>query len=74
LIFGLFIGLAGLTSVGAAIRTDAGAAKAIEDQMYKARVDGRMIKPDEHKRTEGRHSNAERGPEPIIPQAVAGGQ
>ncbi len=57
-VFGVLLGLAGLSSLVAVTRTDSASAKEIEDQMYKVRVDGRMIKPDEHKRTDG-HNSAE---------------
>jgi succinate dehydrogenase / fumarate reductase cytochrome b subunit len=74
--FGILLGLVGLTATGAATRTDPAAAKATEDQMYKVRVEGLMIKPNEHKRTDGRRhghsSEASPGPTLIIPQAVTG--
>jgi succinate dehydrogenase / fumarate reductase, cytochrome b subunit len=72
--FGVLIGLAGLTALGAANRTDPVAAKATEDQMYNVRVEGRMIKPDEHKRTDGRHGHQQAGPEPIVQRSVNGEQ
>jgi succinate dehydrogenase / fumarate reductase cytochrome b subunit len=72
--FGVFIGLAGLSALGAANGTDVVSAKAIEDQMYKVRVEGRMIKPNEHKRTDGRRSHHQEGPEPIVQQSVNEGQ
>lgn len=53
--FGVLIGLAGLSSLAAVIKTDPVAAKDIEDQMYKVRVEGRMVKPDPHKTTDGHH-------------------
>ena len=56
--FGVIIGLAGLRSLAAVIKTDPVAAKEVEDKMYKVRVEGRMIKPDAHKTTDG-HSNHE---------------
>jgi succinate dehydrogenase / fumarate reductase cytochrome b subunit len=55
-VFGVLLGLAGLSSLVAVTRTDSASAKAIEDQMYKVRVEGRMIKPNEHKRTGGHDS------------------
>jgi succinate dehydrogenase / fumarate reductase cytochrome b subunit len=72
--FGVFIGLAGLTALGAANRTDAVSAKVTEDKMYQVREEGRMIKPDEHKRTDGRRSHRQAGPEPITHSSVNGGQ
>jgi parvulin-like peptidyl-prolyl isomerase len=53
--FGVLIGLAGLSSLAAVIKTDPVAAKEMEDQMYKVRVEGRMVKPDPHKTTDGHH-------------------
>jgi hypothetical protein len=44
--------------LAAVIKTDPVAAKEVEDKMYKVRVEGRMIKPDSHKTTDG-HSNHE---------------
>ena len=55
--FGVIIGLAGLSSLAAVIKTDPVAAKEVEDKMYKVRVEGRMIKPDAHKTTDGRSSH-----------------
>jgi succinate dehydrogenase / fumarate reductase cytochrome b subunit len=72
LAFGVLLGLAGLSSLVAVKQTDAAAAKVIEDQMYRARVEGRMVKPDEHKRTDGHSSPKQLGPEPIVPQASTG--
>jgi succinate dehydrogenase / fumarate reductase cytochrome b subunit len=72
--FGVLIGLAGLTALGAANRTDAVAAKTEEDKMYKVRVEGRMIKPDEHKRTDGRHGQSQKGPEPIVQRTLGGAE
>jgi len=57
-IFGVLLGLAGLSSLAAVSRTDPATAKAIEDQMYKVRVDGHMIQPNEHKRSDGHHSGS----------------
>jgi len=54
-VFGVLLGLAGLSSLAAVSRTDPATAKAIEDQMYKVRVDGHMIQPNEHKRSDGHH-------------------
>lgn len=68
-VFGILISMAGLSSLVAVKQTDAAAAKQIEDKMYNARVDGRMIQPDEHKRTDGHSFEQPVGPEPIIPQA-----
>jgi hypothetical protein len=45
--------------------TDSKAAKVIEDEMYKVRVDGHMINPDDHKRTDGHQHDEERKPEPV---------
>jgi len=71
--FCVLLSCAGLSSVVAVTRTDAAAAKEIEDQMYNVRVQGRMIQPDDHKRT-GNHTHEHpKGPEPIIPQANAAG-
>ncbi len=55
--FGVLLGLAGLSSLVAVTQTDATAAKVIEDKMYKVREEGRMIRPDDHKRTDG-HEHA----------------
>ena len=55
-LFGVLLGMAGLSSLVAVTKTDPAAAKAIEDQMYKVRVDGHMNEPNEHKRTNGGHS------------------
>ena len=55
-VFGLMLGLAGLSSLFAVSKLDPASAKVIEDQMYKVRVEGHMIEPNEHKRTDGRHS------------------
>jgi succinate dehydrogenase / fumarate reductase cytochrome b subunit len=55
-VFGILLGMAGLSSLVAVTKTDPETAKAIEDQMYKVRVEGHMIEPNEHKRTDGRHS------------------
>jgi succinate dehydrogenase / fumarate reductase, cytochrome b subunit len=52
--FGVLLGLAGLSSLVAVTQTDPTAAKLIEDQMYRVREEGRMIRPDDHKRTDGR--------------------
>ena len=41
--------------------TDAQVAKEVEDQMYDIRVKGRMIKPDDHKRTDGHHAAVSSG-------------
>ncbi|MBM3964647.1 MAG: succinate dehydrogenase [Planctomycetes bacterium] len=71
--FGVLLSLAGLSSVVAVTRTDVAAAKEIEDQMYNVRVQGRMIQPDDHKRTDGHTTEHPKGPEPIIPQASAAG-
>jgi len=71
--FGVLLSLAGLSSVVAVTRTDAAASKEIEDQMYNVRVQGRMIQPDDHKRTDGHTKEHPKGPEPIIPQANAAG-
>jgi succinate dehydrogenase / fumarate reductase cytochrome b subunit len=57
-VFGVLLGLAGLSSLVAVTKTDPATAKAIEDHMYKVRVEGHMIEPNEHKRTDGRHSAA----------------
>ncbi len=57
-IFGVLLGLAGLSSLAAVSRTDPATAKAIEDQMYKVRVDGHMIQPNEHKRSDGHHAGS----------------
>ncbi len=63
-IFGVFIGLAGITSLFAVKSTDAPAAKVIEDEMYDVRVRGHMISPDEHKRIDG-HRVLDDGPTPV---------
>lgn len=64
-IFGVFIGAAGIASLVAVKTTDSKAAKVIEDDMYKVRVDGHMINPDDHKRTDGHQHEEERKPEPV---------
>jgi succinate dehydrogenase / fumarate reductase cytochrome b subunit len=64
-IFGVFIGAAGIASLVAVKTTDSKAAKVIEDEMYKVRVDGHMINPDDHKRTDGHQHEEERKPEPV---------
>jgi succinate dehydrogenase / fumarate reductase cytochrome b subunit len=63
-LFGIFVGLAGITSLFAVKSTDAPAAKVIEDEMYDVRVRGHMISPDEHKRTDG-HRVLDDGPTPV---------
>lgn len=61
-IFGVFIGLAGITSVAAVLKTDPVEAKQIEDEMYDVRVKAHMIAPNDHKRTDGHKTIT---PEPI---------
>lgn len=55
-VFGIVIGMAGLSSLFAVSQTDPAAAKIKEDQMYKVREEGLMIRPDDHKRTDGHRS------------------
>jgi succinate dehydrogenase / fumarate reductase, cytochrome b subunit len=64
-VFGLFLGLAGLSSLVAVKQTDAKEAKAKEDVMYETRVQGLSIKPDEHKRTGDHNGDHEVGPVPV---------
>jgi len=52
-IFGVFIGLAGITSLVAVKTTNPAEAKQIEDEMYDVRVKAHMTTPNEHKRTDG---------------------
>ncbi|MFM8187412.1 MAG: succinate dehydrogenase cytochrome b558 subunit [Pirellula sp.] len=54
--FGVLLGLAGLSSLVRVSTLDPASAKVIEDQMYKVRVEGHMIDPNPHKRTDGHHS------------------
>jgi succinate dehydrogenase / fumarate reductase cytochrome b subunit len=68
--FGILIGMAGLSALGAASGTNAASAKATEDEMYRVRVEGRMIQPNEHKRTDGRHGKHPSGPEPIVQKSL----
>jgi len=73
-VFGTLIGLAGLSSLVAVRGTDAAAAKEIEDKMYKVFSEGRLIQPNDHKRTDGHAPGHPTMPEPIIPQASTGGR
>jgi succinate dehydrogenase / fumarate reductase cytochrome b subunit len=52
-IFGVFIGLAGITSLVAVKTTNPVEAKQIEDEMYDVRVKAHMTTPNDHKRTDG---------------------
>jgi len=56
--FGVLLGMAGLSSLVAVSKTDPVSAKAIEDQMYKVRVEGHMIQENQHKRSGGDHSTS----------------
>lgn len=71
--FGVLLGMAGLSSVVAVTQTDATAAEAVEDQMYKVRVEGRMIQPDEHKRSQGHSGEHSSSPEPIVSEGTVRG-
>jgi succinate dehydrogenase / fumarate reductase cytochrome b subunit len=61
-IFGVLIGLAGITSLVAVKTTNPAEAKQIEDEMYDVRVKAHMTTPNDHKRTDG---HKEITPEPI---------
>lgn len=61
-IFGVLIGLAGITSLVAVKTTNPTEAKQIEDEMYDVRVKAHMTTPNDHKRTDG-HKDIT--PEPI---------
>jgi succinate dehydrogenase / fumarate reductase cytochrome b subunit len=64
-IFGVFIGMAGLSSLVAVKTTDAKEAEVIENEMYESRVKGHTITPDDHKRTHGHVASPEPQPEPV---------
>jgi succinate dehydrogenase / fumarate reductase, cytochrome b subunit len=63
-VFGLFIGLLGISSLVAAKTTDPSEAMVIENQMYDARVKARAIAPDPHKRSD-LHDSAPQMPVPV---------
>jgi succinate dehydrogenase / fumarate reductase, cytochrome b subunit len=64
-LFGIFIGLAGLSSLVAVKGTDIEEARIIENEMYESRIKSRTIAPDDHKRS-GAHET-----HPIQPVPVA---
>lgn len=67
-VFGVFIGLAGLSSLVAVKQTNAADAAKIENEMYDARVRTHTITPDDHKRSGGaEHGQGEIQPEPVVP-------
>lgn len=55
-IFGVFIGLLGVSALYAAKNTNADEAYIIENQMYDTQVRARLISPDPHKRTSGQEA------------------
>jgi succinate dehydrogenase / fumarate reductase cytochrome b subunit len=63
-LFGVFIGMAGLSSLVAVKTTDAQEAAVIENEMYEARLKSRTITPDDHKRSGEHDSN------PVMPVPV----
>jgi succinate dehydrogenase / fumarate reductase, cytochrome b subunit len=63
-VFGIFIGMAGVSSLVAVKTTDAREAEKIENEMYEARVKAHTTVPDEHKRS-GDHTVPEIQPEPV---------
>jgi succinate dehydrogenase / fumarate reductase cytochrome b subunit len=71
-VFGVLLGLVGLSSLWSVNRTDAASAKAIEDEMYDVRVRGRLIPPDEHKRSEGHGSPSAAVSQETQPAALTG--
>ena len=64
-IFGVFIGMAGLSSLVAVKSTNAIEAKTTENEMYEARLKTHTIAPDDHKRSVG-HKVEEPRPEPVL--------
>jgi len=63
-LFGVFIGMAGLSSLVAVKNTDIEEAAKIENEMYDARIQAHTISPDDHKRS-GVHTVEEPKPEPV---------
>jgi succinate dehydrogenase / fumarate reductase cytochrome b subunit len=63
-LFGVLIGMAGLSSLVAVKTTDAKAAEVIENEMYKSRIDAHTITPDDHKRS-GTLESVEVKPVPV---------
>ena len=64
-LFGLFIGGAGLSSLVAVKSTDAAKAAVTENEMYDARIRAHTIAPDEHKRSGHAEATEELKPEPV---------
>jgi succinate dehydrogenase / fumarate reductase, cytochrome b subunit len=64
-VFGLFIGMAGLSSIFAVKTTNAREAEVIENEMYQERVKAHTITPDDHKRNQGHTDVVEPKPVPV---------